>query len=239
MIRFSLFFAIAAFAFGAMDASAAEVKVVYKGVVTSSYGAHASSFQVGQTINVSYVLETSTADSNPDPHVGVYVNGLKEMRISVEGSGVDAVTGIGGAVAYNDLMNPDPSDQVSFTGYAASGSLAGLPINFVALYFGEYTYPGDIPLMITSDLIPTAPLFPLNSNAQFLTTAGWTGVRFLAEPADPAPTCNSEGFTGTKLTWCQNICEKGYTGSTLNMWLRRWIDRYRILPACAAPQAGN
>ena len=45
--------------------------------------------------------------------------------------------------------------------------------------------------------------------------------------------CADEGFTGTKLTWCQNICEKGYTGATLDMWIHRWITRYRDLPQCA------
>ncbi|RZA20176.1 MAG: hypothetical protein EOP93_06650 [Lysobacteraceae bacterium] len=50
-------------------------------------------------------------------------------------------------------------------------------------------------------------------------------------------TCASEGYTGTQLTWCRNICEMGYTGSTLNTWIRRWTDRYRQLPYCAvAPQ---
>ena len=49
----------------------------------------------------------------------------------------------------------------------------------------------------------------------------------------PTTTCASEGYTGTKLEWCKNICERGYTGSTLNMWIRRWVDRYRILPYCA------
>ena len=33
--------------------------------------------------------------------------------------------------------------------------------------------------------------------------------------------------------WCQNICEKGYTGATLDMWIHRWINRYRDLPYCA------
>ena len=47
-------------------------------------------------------------------------------------------------------------------------------------------------------------------------------------------TCASEGYTGTKLTWCKNICEMGYTGATLNMWIRRWVDRYHDLPYCAA-----
>ena len=32
-----------------------------------------------------------------------------------------------------------------------------------------------------------------------------------------ATTCASEGYTGTKLLWCQNICEKGYTGATLDI----------------------
>ena len=51
--------------------------------------------------------------------------------------------------------------------------------------------------------------------------------------AGPTTTCASEGYTGTKLEWCKNICERDYTGSTLNMWIRRWIDRYRNLPYCA------
>ena len=47
-------------------------------------------------------------------------------------------------------------------------------------------------------------------------------------------TCASEGYTGTQLTWCQNICEKGYTGATLSMWIRRWLGRWHDLPYCAA-----
>ena len=46
-------------------------------------------------------------------------------------------------------------------------------------------------------------------------------------------TCASEGYTGTKLTWCRNICEKGYTGATLDTWIHRWISKYRDLPYCA------
>jgi hypothetical protein len=49
----------------------------------------------------------------------------------------------------------------------------------------------------------------------------------------PTTTCASEGYTATKLEWCKNICERGYTGSTLNMWIRRWVERYRQLPYCA------
>jgi hypothetical protein len=52
-------------------------------------------------------------------------------------------------------------------------------------------------------------------------------------PSEPVVTCASEGYTGTKLTWCKNICEMGYTGATLDMWIHRWINRYRDLPYCA------
>jgi hypothetical protein len=51
--------------------------------------------------------------------------------------------------------------------------------------------------------------------------------------AGPVTTCASEGYTGTKLEWCKNICERGYVGGTLAMWVRRWTDRYRTLPYCA------
>ena len=45
-------------------------------------------------------------------------------------------------------------------------------------------------------------------------------------------TCANDGYTGTKLQWCQNICEKGYTGSLLESWIHRWTNRYRDLPYC-------
>ena len=57
--------------------------------------------------------------------------------------------------------------------------------------------------------------------------------------AMPPTTCASEGYTSTKLTWCQNICEKGYTGATLDIWIHRWINRYRDLPYCAQEGGGE
>lgn len=47
-------------------------------------------------------------------------------------------------------------------------------------------------------------------------------------------TCASEGYTGTKLYYCVKVCESGYTGATLDTWIRRWLDRYgNPLPYCA------
>lgn len=45
-------------------------------------------------------------------------------------------------------------------------------------------------------------------------------------------TCQSEDYTGTKLLWCQKICESGLSGPTLDTWIHRWINRYRDLPYC-------
>jgi hypothetical protein len=56
---------------------------------------------------------------------------------------------------------------------------------------------------------------------------------------EPTPTCAEEGYTGTKLIWCKNICENGLTGATLDIWIHRWINRYRKLPACAAEGGGE
>ncbi len=47
-------------------------------------------------------------------------------------------------------------------------------------------------------------------------------------------TCSNDGYTGTQLTWCRNICEMGYTGNTQDMWLRRWIGRFHDTPYCLA-----
>ena len=45
-------------------------------------------------------------------------------------------------------------------------------------------------------------------------------------------TCVNDGYSGTQLTWCRNICEMGYSGSTQNTWIRRWEDRYHDQPYC-------
>ena len=56
-------------------------------------------------------------------------------------------------------------------------------------------------------------------------------------PATPTSMCASEGYTGTQLTWCRNICESGLSGRQLDTWIHRWINRYRDLPYClVSPQ---
>ena len=61
-------------------------------------------------------------------------------------------------------------------------------------------------------------------------------VAWLMGYSVPSTTCTSEGYRGTQLTWCQNICENGLTGQVLDTWIHRWIKRYRDLPYCALEQ---
>ncbi len=44
--------------------------------------------------------------------------------------------------------------------------------------------------------------------------------------------CVNDGYKGAQLTWCQNICENGLTGRVLDIWIHRWVNRYRDLPYC-------
>lgn len=78
---------------------------------------------------------------------------------------------------------------------------------------------------------------PLALMVAFL-VAGCSPTPAEASPAmivevQAAPTtCANDGYTGTKLTWCQNICEKDYSGTQLKTWIRRWMGRYHDLPYC-------
>ena len=58
-------------------------------------------------------------------------------------------------------------------------------------------------------------------------------IKWLIDSTEEATTCASEGYKGTQLTWCQNICENGLTGQVLDTWIQRWTRRYRELPYCA------
>ena len=144
---------------------------------------------------------------------------------------------------------------VVYSDYESSEVTLTLPANTNAFYVYVEPNPFEfIDVTVTTDSGATSTAIQVNgaSGANgfgFYSTAGETITSItISSPenfafgefginAGPSTTCASEGYTGTKLLWCQNICEKGYTGNILNMWLRRWIDRYRNLPYCAlAPQ---
>ena len=58
-------------------------------------------------------------------------------------------------------------------------------------------------------------------------------MNLLSWASGPSTTCASEGYTGTKLQWCKYICESELSSSQIDVYLRRWINRYHDLPYCA------
>lgn len=237
MLRSALMIAIAAFASSAMGVSAAEVQTAYKGIVMQANGPQASAFAAGQQISIRYVVETTTTDSNPNTSAGVFINGLRELRIAIPAAGVDVATGPGFVQTFNNVTSIPNSDQAFFYSYSATGQLAGLPVTGAEVDFVDYSS-----TMLASDAMPTTHLLTTQNSIGFTTSAGKTWVQFMAEPDVPATTCASEGYTGIQLIWCQNICEKDYTGTALKVWIRRWMDRYHDEPYCMredAPPQGD
>ena len=145
--------------------------------------------------------------------------------------GSPITTGPGGTLTNTSL---DSDSYCTPVGYATSTSL---PAGSIALLttgnpseVGAFSYTygnGRVVYSITQYVFgnsywPGASTYLTNSIA-------W----LLGQSSGPTTTCASEGYTGTKLTWCKNICENGLTGATLNSWIHRWTNKYRDLPYCA------
>jgi hypothetical protein len=151
-------------------------------------------------------------------------------------AGSPATSGPGGVIGNTSLDGGNASNH----GYVAAASLPGgsqvlatqdLAANVTTFAYGTGTGRvvfSTIPLTCYFDGGPCA-----SNEAAPGMQAYAKNIIAWAVTGGVSTTCASEGYTGTKLEWCKNICERGYTGSTLNMWIRRWIDRYRTLPYCA------
>jgi len=152
-------------------------------------------------------------------------------------AGSPVATGLGGTLTGEALA------AVYWCSIMGSSTISTLPagiIPFVATADGTraaalgYTHgAGQVAVSVSqwSHVVvyrPSEYLYP-GIKTYFMNALGWA----LGIVGQPPVTCASEGYTGTKLEWCKNICERGYEGSTLAMWIRRWTDRYRTLPYCA------
>lgn len=127
--------------------------------------------------------------------------------------------------AFYFYVQPNPRGTFNVSATTDSGATSGaVPVTSgpsgSANGFAFYSTAGETITSISIISSNNSSAFPGMAIGEFGISAGHT-------------TCASEGYTGTQLLWCQNICEKGYTGATLSMWVRRWTDRYRQLPYCA------
>ncbi len=150
-------------------------------------------------------------------------------------------SGPGGTLTNDSLDVGGPGGMggyCTFTGTAAKATLPSGMIPFVTTAngsavgaLGYNSGAGRVALSMTLFSYPTVYTpseysYP-GAKTYYINALTWA----LTKP--PAVTCASEGYTGTQLSWCKNICEMGYTGTTLKSWIRRWTDKYRDLPYCA------
>ena len=128
-----------------------------------------------------------------------------------------------GTKAFYVYVQPNTGGTWAVTATSDSGTTSG-PVSVTSWFgdgaangFGFYATAGE---SITSITISSPD-------------GGGMAIGEFGIATGAATTCASEGYTGTKLLWCQNICEKGYTGATLQTWIHRWIRQFRDLPYCA------
>ena len=173
------------------------------------------------------------------PAVTVVSSGGNDIELP---AGSPIISGPGGTLNSTSLDNHGSSYHGYTTGPLPAGAIALLttadPSQATAFVYG---YGAG---QVAYSAMPVDASFPPNDER-----TGGPGMRtYLTNLVAAAmtgfelgtiTTCASEGYTGTKLTWCKNICEKGYTGATLDTWIHRWISKYRDLPYCAVEGGGE
>jgi len=172
------------------------------------------------TVTLNGFSHTFSSDLNI---VVVAPNGQAVALINRVGGGADYT---GGNYSFNDAAaSPVAGSPIAPGTYLPSGGSWNLPAPGPASPYGSSLDATG------SNVNGTWSLYVADQAGADVgqIAGGWT-LNFT-----PNQTCASEGYTGTQLIWCRNICEMGYTGATLNVWIRRWIERYRQLPYCALP----
>jgi hypothetical protein len=192
---------------------------------------------------------TTAATTAPDGNNGWYVS-----PVTVSFTCNDALSGIASCPA-DQVLNSD-GNPVSSTAQTATDNAgnASAPSNVVAVKIDRTppTLAPSVPSPIlvgqsasaspnASDAtsgIASSSCGPLDTSSRgdFSTTCSATdnagNSRTVQLDYTVSTTCANDGYKGTQLTWCRNICENGLTGATLDTWIHRWIQRYRDLPYC-------
>ena len=169
-----------------------------------------------------------------------YNSGFCGLNSSIP-AGSPVASGPGGTLDDGSL---DSSGFCALDSYATSGTLPAGAMPFVtttdANQVGAFGYQSGQGFVAFSSM-SLASLLPggVDSGSAGSLSAGLNtylinAIAWAVEGSDagPATTCASEGYTGMKLDWCRNVCEKDYTGTQLKIWIRRWMDRYHDLPYC-------
>ena len=149
-------------------------------------------------------------------------------------------TGMAGTLTNASL---DSSTYCSSSGYVTSGPL---PTGFTPLLTSQgnvtaftYSHGSGTVVVGLNSLMAGLPGGQAPGYAPGIETYYSNTVEFMMGETTPATTCASEGYTGTKLNWCRIICESESSSSTIDTYLRRWINKYRDLPYCAVEGGGE
>ena len=166
-------------------------------------------------------------------------------------------------ISWNASTNwPNGANIFFFSSWGVTTQTLTLPANTKAFYFyveSNY-YSNSFNYTVTSDSGTTSgPVVVAGGGGAhgfgFYSTAG-ENITSISVSGDglsgggyilglfginsgPATTCASSGYTGTKLNWCRIICESESSSSTVDTYLRRWINKYRDLPYCAVEGEGE
>lgn len=238
MIRPVLLAGLAALALFPLFASAGEIKVSYKGVVARATGPQAAVFNAGDSVDFHYVI-SSTTPSLHDGNQTIYNNNLAEATVSIPALGLDVESAPGSTNVHNNQTTNNTYfyDIASFIGIpnVVRDDIAGHAIDFFHITFAEYaTTPYQLPSLFNDTSVPLTHIASPTTYIVFKTSAGFTYVYLNAQPVNTFNTCAAEGYSGAKLTLCQQICEVPQTPARLSVWIKKWLLAYRVDPPCGA-----
>lgn len=143
--------------------------------------------------------------------------------------GSPILTGPGGTLTASSLDGGNSSSH----GYVAAGTLpAGgqvLAHRTAATEGVTVTYPWGTGRVVYST-IPLDFYFNGANPASFRTIYA---PNIIAWGTPHFTTCAAEGYRGTKLTLCKQVCEMNYPPTTVNALIKAWRTLYRTDPPCA------
>jgi hypothetical protein len=227
------------------------VTLHYDGFITSASGPHAALFPAGEQVAVTYTLAGEWADSNPDPHRGLFHNAVQNLSVSFPGLSIAADAGPSGlAQTFDNVASSSGSlsDQVFFHGgpISSASPLAGEPMTRIEVDFlSRFVTPPAEPTMLSSDALPRSRLPLTDAFVLLYTDSGPTFVHFAPPPrlriillihevealADTgALTARQADGLIRKLEDAINRLDRGRTDSACNQ-LQSFIDKVNDLVA--------
>ena len=162
----------------------------YDAEVSTSSGPHSSLFPTRSRALITYTLDPTVADTNPDPSRGIYSGAVLSLSVNFPDLGIFANAGAAGlAQTFNNAGTCKISDQVFFFGgpISSASTLGGEVIQSVEVDFlSKFVVEPDTPFMLSSDALPTMRLPLIDSFVRLQTVNGNTFVHFVLHPQDSA-----------------------------------------------------